>query len=84
MKAFERMQALKIKPSDETFTHLMLAHAKREQVDKVLEINKMATETFGISPSQNRLNSIILAYAKIREPWKAEAMINEMRDKLGL
>lgn len=84
MKAFDRMLALKIKPDDETFTHLMLAHAKRKQVDKVLELNKIANETYGINPSQNRLNSIILAYAKTNEPWKAEALINEMREKLGL
>ena len=46
MKAFERMEAMKIKPSDETFTHLMLAFAKRKEVDKVVEINKMAEEKY--------------------------------------
>lgn len=44
MKAFERMLALKLRPTDETFNHLMLAHAKLKMVDKVIEINKMAEE----------------------------------------
>ena len=51
MKAFERMLALKLKPTDETFNHLMLAHAKLKMVDKVLEINKMAHEEYKIAPS---------------------------------
>ena len=51
MKAFERMLALKLKPTDETLNHLMLAHAKLKMVDKVLEINKMADEEYKIAPS---------------------------------
>lgn len=46
MKAFDRMIAMDIKPNDETFTHLMLAHAKRRQIDKVLELDRMATEQY--------------------------------------
>jgi pentatricopeptide repeat protein len=43
MKAFERMLAMKIDPSDETFTQLMLAHAKRKMLAKVLELEKTAS-----------------------------------------
>ena len=32
----------------------------------------------------NRLNSLILAYTKTGEPWKGEALITEMREKLGM
>ena len=75
---------MQIEPTDETFTHLMLAHAKRKQIDKVLELEKLASETYKIPPSQNRLNSLILAYTKTGEPWKGEALIEEMRVKLGM
>jgi PPR repeat/Pentatricopeptide repeat domain len=84
MKAFERMRAMSIAPTDETFTHLMLVHAKQRQIDKVLELDKLATETYKINPSMNRLNSVILAYTKIGEPWKGEALIQEMREKMGM
>ena len=84
MKAFDRMIAMQIQPNDETFTQLMLAHAKRKMLAKVLELEKTASETYGIPPSQNRLNSIILAYSKTGQPWKAEALIEEMREKLGM
>ena len=84
MKAFEKMRAMQIEPTDETFTQLMLAHAKQRHIEKVLELDRMATETYKINPSMNRLNSIILAYTKTGEPWKGEALIEEMREKLGM
>lgn len=62
----------------------MLVHAKRKMLSKVLELEKTASVTYGIPPSQNRLNSIILAYSKTGQPWKAEALIEEMRDKMGM
>jgi len=84
MTAFERMKAMQIRPSDETFTQLMLAYAKRHHLDKVLELDKVANDEYKIRPSQNRLNSIVLAYCKTKQPWKAEALISEMREKLGM
>jgi hypothetical protein len=51
MKAFDRMIAMQIKPNDETFTQLMLVHAKRKMLSKVLELEKTASETYGLAPS---------------------------------
>jgi hypothetical protein len=51
MKAFERMIAMQIPPSDETFTHLMLAHAKRKMLEQVIELDRVATEKYKIKPS---------------------------------
>ena len=43
MKAFERMLALNIKPTDHIFTQMMLAYAKTKNLDKVLELNELAS-----------------------------------------
>ena len=43
MKAFDRMLALNIKPTDHIFTQMMLAYAKVKNLDKVLELNELAS-----------------------------------------
>ena len=66
MKAFDRMLALNIKPTDHVFTQMMLAHAKTKNLDKVLELNDLASSKYGIKhTSLQRYNSILLAYSKV-------------------
>ena len=43
MKAFDRMLALNIKPTDHIFTQMMLAYAKTKNLNKVLELNELAS-----------------------------------------
>ena len=43
MKAFDRMLALNIKPTDHIFTQMMLAYAKTKNLEKVLELNELAS-----------------------------------------
>jgi len=62
------MLALKIRPTDHTYTQLMLAHAKKGMLDRVLELEDQACQTYQILPSVHRLNSILLAYVKNKEP----------------
>jgi pentatricopeptide repeat protein len=44
----------------------------------VLELEKQAREEFGIVPSVHRLNSVLLAYVKRKEPVKAHHYLKEM------
>ena len=57
----------------------MLAHAKKGLLDRVLELEEEARKKYGILPSVHRLNSVLLAYVKNKEPQKAEMYIKEMR-----
>lgn len=78
------MIALGIFPTDYTYTQLMLAHAKKGMLNQVLLFEKQASEYYDLEPSVHRLNSVLLAYVKQGEPWKAEHYLNEMRDQKGL
>jgi len=42
----------------------MLAHAKTGQLERVLELEKEASNLYKILPSVHRLNSVVLAYVK--------------------
>jgi len=85
LKAFDKMIAIGIKPTDMTFTQLMLSFAKKRNVEKVLELHKLAADEYGLTaPSINRMNSILLAYCKNGEPWKAEDLMRDMRDEMGM
>ena len=85
MKAFKRMEALKIKPTDATYTQLMLAYAKTRDLDKVLELHEEASEKYGLTnPGLDRMNSIILAYTRCGQPEQAEKLVKEMREEMGM
>ena len=78
-QAFETMIALDIKPTDYTFTQLMLAHAKKGNLDRVLAIEQEASNKYKIMPSVHRLNSVLMAYAKQGKVQEAEAFVREMK-----
>ena len=79
------MEALKIKPTDATYTQLMLAYAKTRDLDKVLELHEEASEKYGLtSPGLDRMNSIILAYTRCGQPEEAEKLVKEMREEMGM
>jgi pentatricopeptide repeat protein len=56
----------------------MLAHAKTGQLERVLELEKMASEEYGILPSVHRLNSVLLAYVKCGKPHAAHNYLKDM------
>jgi hypothetical protein len=58
------MIALGIQPTDHSFTQLMLAYAKNNNLERVLELEEEASVKYKILPSVNRLNSILMAYAR--------------------
>lgn len=58
------MLAIGIQPSDHVFTQLMLAYAKKGDLEKVLSLEVEASNKYGILPSVHRLNSVVLAYVK--------------------
>ena len=58
------MITLGIKPTDFVYTQLMLAHAKKGDLPKVLALEEEASKKYNILPSVHRLNSIVLAYVK--------------------
>jgi len=78
-KAFDKMLALGIEPTDHTYTQLMLAHAKKGMLAEVLDLENEASVKHKIMPSIHRLNSVLLAYVKNKEPQKASMFIKEMR-----
>ena len=39
---------------------------------------------YGIEPSVNRMNTVLMAYCKQGELWKAEDLLRDMRDNMGL
>ena len=85
MKAFDRMLALNIKPTDHIFTQLMLAYAKVRNLDKVLELNEEAIDKYGLKvPSLPRFNSILLAYTRVGQPDQAERLLKEIREEHGM
>jgi pentatricopeptide repeat protein len=79
------MQAIGIKPTDHTYTQLMLAFAKTRNLEKVLELHEMAKKKHKLTePSLQRMNSILMAYCRVGEPEKAEHLLTEMRDEMGM
>ena len=82
MKAFDRMLALNIKPTDHIFTQMMLAYAKTKNLDKVLELNELASSQYGLKvPSLPRFNSMLLAYTRVGQPENAEKLLKEIREE---
>lgn len=84
MDAFEKMKELGITPSDATFTQLMLAYAKRNNLEQVLDLERQASEKYQILPSLQRLNSILLAYARLGRAQEAERFLIDMREVYGV
>lgn len=64
MVAFRKMETMGIKPDDVTFNQLMLAFAKNRNIEMVEQINEEAKTKYGLLPSVQRYNSLIVAYAK--------------------
>ena len=63
----------------------MLAYAKVKNLEKVLELHEEASTKHGLTkPSLPRMNSILLAYSRCGQPEKAESLIREMREDLGM
>jgi pentatricopeptide repeat protein len=74
------MLALDIQPTDYTYTQLMLAYAKNNNLEKVLELEKEATEKYKILPSVYRLNSVLMAYSRLGRAQEADRFIIDMRE----
>lgn len=48
-------------------------------VDRVLELEEEARHKHKLHPSIHRLNAVVLAYVKNKDPQKAEMYVREMR-----
>ena len=63
----------------------MLAFGKTRNLQKVLELHEMAATKHNLKqPSMQRMNSILFAYCRTGEPEKAEQLMTEMREKMGM
>ena len=61
----------------------MTAYAKNRDVETVEKLNEEAITKYGITPSKQRMNALIVAYAKSNNPMDAEKVLREMvRDGL--
>ena len=50
----------------------------------MLELHEEARTVHNIAPSVNRMSTILMAYCKTGELWKAEDLLRDMRDKMGM
>ena len=78
------MTEMGILPTDHTFTQLMLAFAKKNNLERVLDLERQASEKYKILPSLQRLNSILLTYARLGRAQEADRFIIDMREQYGV
>lgn len=62
----------------------MLVYARTNNLERVLELEKEAVEKYKITPSVFRLNSVLLAYARLGRAKEADRFVTDMRDEYGL
>jgi len=58
------MEALDLKPDDETYNQIMLAYAKNKNLEMVEKLNQEAIDKHGLIPTVHRYNNLVLVYAK--------------------
>jgi len=68
LKAFRRMEAMNIQPTDNAYNQLMRGFARRRDLTMVEKLNEEATTKYGILPSKHRYNNLMLCYAKMNQP----------------
>lgn len=64
MEAFKKMETMEIRPDDTTYNQLMLVYAKKKDIDMVEKLNKEAVTKYGLLPSVQRYNALIMVHAK--------------------
>jgi pentatricopeptide repeat protein len=77
------MENMGLTPDDAAYNHVMTAFAKNKDLDMVEKLNQEAIDKYGILPSSQRYNAIILALAKQGKAQEAELVLREMK-KQGL
>jgi hypothetical protein len=68
LKAFRKMEAMGIQPTDYTYNQLMLNFAKKRDLEMVEKLNQEAIDKYGIKPSKYRYNNLMVCYAKMNKP----------------